>query len=109
MIRIFAETKGFEQYPIILDVLLDKDGYIRKNRFFGIQGRFDGTFYPFVIDMEGYLEFGSDYGDEDRIETNIRKKIIRNLEQFTTIEFDEEMGRKREFVYVMKIYDLEKF
>lgn len=85
--------------PITFEVVL-QDERIKRQIHLGFRAS-EGNIYPFVLQANGTVDFGSDYQDSEirYIRTNIMDKIIQIGELFTMDELDEDNGGRAEFTY----------
>jgi hypothetical protein len=66
-VRIFARATvdNPDEPPLIVDVIIDKAGNILgRHTVFGVQGAFarrDTYFYPFTLDSDGQLDYGTGF------------------------------------------------
>jgi len=105
--RVFFESTGPDGLdPFFVDVMLDeKSRIVGKWLLLGLSGDIDNknTWYPFVVRVDGVVDFGCDY--EDRwYKTNLRDKTIE-IGNTTTV-WDE--AEKEHVCRITKVVSLGK-
>lgn len=96
VVRIAAEATNREGESLVLEVLLQEGRLVGRVPFFGIRGKFQGEFFPFVLQPNGEMDFGSDFEDRDRFFlTNIWDRDVRIGSQFTAEQFDSQEGARQ--------------
>lgn len=86
--RLKCHSPDYPDHPFIFDVVLDADGKIENRTILGHSGTMNGEFWPFILDIRGNINYGSDYPDPDS--TNIRTKKVAIGELITILEDGEE-------------------
>ncbi len=89
-----------EDTTITFDLALDDDRVFGNAIQFGFVGALTGSFFPFVLTVDGRIDFGCDYADEAErfIPTDLRDRPVRLGEVMTTRERGED-GRFTPWTY----------
>jgi len=101
--RVVARCTELEDFPLVFDVVLDTEKKIKNVPVFGVNGKIDRKFYPFVLQKTGLIDYGSDYEDPSTCERpcNLRTKTVDLGAQSTFEEWDEDANRYRQYVYAI--------
>ncbi len=96
---VYRWTDG-EDTTITFDLALSEDRIEQRAVFLGFTGKFPASFYPFVLLLDGRIDYGCDYTDDAvrYIRTNVRERLVRLGELMTTHEKDDN-GRFKEWTY----------
>jgi hypothetical protein len=94
-VRVTCKPTQADDLPdSVIDIVLNEDGTISKNAYFGFTGRLNAEFYPFILLPNGTIDFGHEVEDlsERQLKTNMFDKQIRVGEVFTVFQEHPDAG-----------------